>query len=100
MYLDRQRTANIKSKYKLSLEDLNNILEKQDHKCAICKIPVFRVDSPKHTNNTMVIDHCHTTNIVRGVLCSKCNRGLGHFNDDFKLITQAIKYLRRNSKRG
>lgn len=39
------------------------------------------------------IDHCHVTGKVRGILCHKCNTGLGYFNEDVELLKSAISYL-------
>ena len=47
----------------------------------------------------LVVDHCHKTNIIRGMLCNHCNRGLGHFRDDPKLLEFAKIYLLSNSKK-
>jgi len=43
------------------------------------------------------IDHCHNTGVARGILCRKCNLGLGHFRDNKKYLKMAIKYLKANS---
>lgn len=42
---------------------------------------------------SMHIDHCHVSGHIRGVLCSNCNRGLGHFKDSPKFLMNAIRYL-------
>ena len=48
----------------------------------------------------LVVDHNHKTNIVRGILCNHCNRGIGHFLDNESLLKSAIKYLIRTKKFG
>ena len=45
------------------------------------------------STHKLCIDHCHTTLNVRGILCSKCNTGLGMFNDNVDALVNAIKYL-------
>ena len=44
----------------------------------------------------MSVDHCHTTGKARGVLCTMCNRGLGHFKDNINSLKNAITYLNRH----
>lgn len=41
----------------------------------------------------LVVDHCHASGKIRGLLCDLCNRGIGHFNDSVELLYKAIKYL-------
>lgn len=49
------------------------------------------------SNDRLCIDHCHDTNIVRGILCSKCNTGIGMFYDNVNLVSMAVKYLVENN---
>ena len=71
--------------YKISVAEFNEILFKQNSKCAICKNDL---DMGKKT----CIDHCHNSKKVRGILCWSCNVGLGHFKDSPELLKQAAVY--------
>jgi hypothetical protein len=73
--------------YGLSSEQYSAMLEAQGGACAICKFTPGPGDRGHDT------DHIHGTKIVRGLLHSKCNRGLGHFKDDIAIIGKAIDYL-------
>lgn len=73
-------------KYKLSAEEHQALVEKQQGRCAICNRPV-----------KLMVDHDHLTGLVRGLLCTHCNRGLGSFYDNPNLLSKAINYLRRNT---
>ena len=42
----------------------------------------------------LAVDHCHKTGKIRGLLCNRCNRGIGFLQDDVNLLQQAIEYLR------
>ena len=47
----------------------------------------------KHTE-VWHIDHCHTTDEARGYICTNCNLGLGHFDDDISFLERAVAWLR------
>ena len=83
-------------KHKITLEERDAFLAKQDGKCAICGNPTeFKQKSERDCNigTDAVIDHCHTTLKIRGVLCGFCNTGLGAFKDNPFSLENAIKYL-------
>ena len=87
----RLRAWNRKKMSGFTQEDYEQKLIEQDGKCAICK-----TDNPGKMD--WCADHCHKTGHKRGLLCRKCNAGLGHFNDDPELITKAIEYLATYSR--
>lgn len=72
--------------YGMSEKDYTEMYLRQNGSCAIC----FE-SKPK-----LVVDHCHTTGQVRGLLCTPCNLGLGHFYDDEHRILSAHAYLHGN----
>src|ERR1017187_2342032 len=76
-----------KRKYGLSPEQFNAMLESQGGSCYICKF------IPGPEDEELDVDHIHGTNIIRGLLHRKCNRGLGFFKDDIVVIGKAIEYL-------
>lgn len=82
-----------KVKYNLTKEQYHEMLDKQNGKCAICgEVPKYK----RHNKTTtrLNIDHCHKTNKVRGLICFRCNSGLGMFKDNKMLLLSAIKYLK------
>lgn len=82
------RKSNIKAKYGITSEQYNYMFYTQHGLCAICGT------KPKHKRtNYLFIDHDHKTKQVRGLLCTKCNLGIGQFNDSAGLLERAAKYL-------
>jgi hypothetical protein len=69
------------------------IINNHEGLCDIC-----RTDTPGYGRKALCIDHDHNTGIVRGMLCQKCNIGLGNFNDDPNLLIKAILYLKKSLK--
>ena len=88
-----KRDIIIRKQYGITLEEYNNMLEAQDYKCAICG------NEDEIEGRRLAIDHCHSTGNVRGLLCGKCNRGLGLFYDNQELLKQAIQYLENSLAR-
>lgn len=89
----RKYKAFMKKRYGITYEEYEKLLKEQNNKCAICGSE----DAQSiRTSGKLFIDHCHTTNRVRGLLCSKCNYALGQFNDNVSLLQSAINYLNTN----
>lgn len=80
-------------RYGLTDEMFNALLAKQDYKCAICPTSLCDNGEGRNDNNRLQVDHCHKTGAIRGLLCGRCNTGLGRFCDDPALLRGAIKYL-------
>jgi recombination endonuclease VII len=80
-----KRTGCTPEQYAQALIDQNNL-------CLICSLPFVG-------NKGLLMpcaDHDHATMVFRGLLHQKCNRGLGHFNDDIRLLANAIEYLNKH----
>lgn len=80
----------LKRRYGITAEQYADMMEAQNHRCAICYIKY----DPNGRN--FAVDHDHETKQVRGLLCSSCNMGLGHFKDKPELLEKAIEYLRQH----
>ena len=78
--------ATLKMKFNMTIDDYNALLIKQNNVCAICM-------QVCQSGRRLCVDHCHVTGKVRGLLCHKCNVGIGLLNDDKNLLSNAIKYL-------
>lgn len=83
------------AKYKITTKDYEELVKTFGNVCGICGKP-----AEDNKNKTLCIDHCHTTNEVRGLLCNSCNLALGLLNDDIKTLESAIKYLQKKSPLG
>ena len=77
----------LKSKYGLTLEAYDAMLEIQEGCCAIC----FK--SEEDFSQKLSVDHCHKTGNVRGLLCKQCNLGIGNLKDSLLLLRNATEYL-------
>jgi hypothetical protein len=60
----------------------------QGGRCAICG----------ETPERLVVDHCHASGMVRGLLCQSCNFGIGHLRDSVERLQSAIQYLKRDNE--
>ena len=82
----------LKTSYNLTKEEYKILLEKQNHKCAICS-----VDEVNAIKGKLYVDHCHTTGKVRGLLCHHCNTGIGMLKDSTNILALAISYLNKDN---
>ena len=81
---------NLKRKYNITEKQWDELYNKQNGCCAICKKPESEL------KKILGVDHNHKTGKVRGLLCDNCNKGLGCFKDDKDIINNASNYLKEN----
>lgn len=93
----KERARKLKNKFNLNPEQYNTILQEQKGICAICTNPP---ESQKRERNrgVLMVDHNHSTGINRGLLCRRCNGGIGLFKDNISLLIKAINYLTKHEK--
>jgi hypothetical protein len=91
---EKVRDVQLNRTFGITLEEYNELLNKQNGVCSICG------DPPTIDQKKFSIDHDHITGKIRGILCRGCNVGIGHFKDDPELLRKAINYIKnfRNSQ--
>lgn len=79
-----QKSYNLRYNYGLSIAEYHQLLARASNCCEICGV-----------DDDLAVDHCHTTKRIRGILCRKCNSGLGFLGDTVERLEKAFKYLRK-----
>jgi len=88
---DKVKDSQLMSVYGITLAERDSMFEEQDGECAICKREMVRDRGP--AENHCCIDHDHDSGKVRGLLCLKCNTGIGMLKDNPKVLRAAADYL-------
>lgn len=87
-HYSRNATANARlRRFGIDQEAFDFLLELQEYKCHLCKSEI---------GASADTDHDHDNNRVRGLLCRRCNQGLGLFKDNTKVLLRAADYIKRN----
>lgn len=89
---DAEFKSRLKRKYNITFEMYIEMFNKQGGVCYLCGEQEIAKKS-NGESRWLAVDHCHTTGVVRKLLCTKCNNGLGQFNDNVELLQKAINYL-------
>lgn len=76
------------AQFGITKAEYERLLEAQGGVCAICG-----GTEPGYGFTRLLIDHNHTTNALRGLLCAACNTGLGNFREDLSRLRVALTYL-------
>lgn len=81
--------------FKVTPEYLTGFVESKNHECGICGIPEEEAKkaNKKTKHYGLYIDHNHSNNALRGILCHNCNLVIGHAKDSIDILRKAIDYL-------
>ena len=85
-----ERERHLKRKYGVTLVEYARMLTAQGDACAICC---------RRQERAFDVDHDHLTQAVRGLLCTNCNRMIGHSADSPERLEAAAEYLRASSRK-
>ena len=91
--LSRVRNKHLAYKYGITAEDYEAMWVAQAGLCRICQQPESRIDVRTGKVNLLAVDHDAQTGRVRGLLCSRCNRAIGLFEEQPALLSSAAAYL-------
>lgn len=86
----KEREANLRANYGMTIHDFDVMLAEQDGRCAICMTP--------NPQRKWHVDHCHDSGEVRGILCNLCNVAIGAFKENPDAIAMSLIYLRPRGK--
>ena len=81
--------ARLRWKYRLTADEYARLMARAGGRCELCGVDI---------SEGQRIDHCHETGLVRGILCHRCNIGLGWFDDDPARLLAAHLYLKATGK--
>ena len=81
------KAEKLKLRYGLTYDAWEELRESENFACMICGI------TEEEIGRVLDVDHCHTSNKVRGVLCNHCNAMLGHARDNVEVLKAGIEYL-------
>jgi hypothetical protein len=88
---EHTRDLALRRLFGITLEEYKAILAAQGHKCPVCLKPLSGISNP--------VDHDHKTGVVRGILCTYCNRRRVAQHTDWEIVYRMYKYLKDNPAR-
>ncbi len=90
------RSLNYKYNFGLSLEEYEIKLKVQNYVCAICEQPETVTYKDTGVVKNLAVDHCHITNKIRDLLCSKCNLFVGKLEDNIAILNKFTNYIEKH----
>ncbi|WP_433359338.1 endonuclease VII domain-containing protein [Actinoplanes sp. CA-142083] len=104
-----RRADNLRHKYGLLPEEYDALRAAQEYRCQICGVHEDDIEAPRTGRPRsdgspategvrLVVDHCHRTGRVRGLLCAGCNVMIGNAADSPEILLAAAAYLSRDAE--
>jgi hypothetical protein len=93
------RRGHLRRTYGLTEAQYHAMVVAQGGVCAICFKPEAATHFRTGTSQSLAVDHDHSSNRVRALLCTRCNKALGQFEDNIATLHSAIAYLTRFSEK-
>lgn len=91
-YPEKYRDSRLRATFGITALHYDQMLAEQNGCCACCGV------SQDSLNRKLAVDHCHDTDMVRGLLCSNCNLALGQVGDNIEVLQNMIAYLRKHQE--
>jgi hypothetical protein len=93
----RYKDSQLRKSFGITKDQYDQMLKDQNHVCAICE----KTERVMHKGRPrdLAVDHCHETGVIRGLLCSDCNSGLGWFSDNITLLHEAATYVEHHARK-
>ena len=91
----KQKDYDLRRRKGINLAQYQTMLQEQNNRCAICNEEAGTTGTGSKSVGSLAVDHCHVTQVVRGLLCTNCNLGLGSFRDKPELLRAAANYIAR-----
>lgn len=97
-YPDRVKSYVLKKSYGITIEQYLDMFDAQGGLCKICRKPErARAGLGGSHARDLAVDHCHKTGRVRGLLCTRCNHAVGHYEEHPEVFNLIVKYLQEPS---
>lgn len=80
--------VHLKRRFGVSREWYEKTISLQNNKCAICGS-----EQPGNKKLHFMVDHCHRTGKVRGLLCGQCNYAIERLESQSNWADKATRYL-------
>lgn len=84
--VSKRKEYYFRTTYSLTIEELEQMKAEQANKCLCCE-----------EEKPLVVDHCHSTGRIRGLLCSTCNQAIGSAYENTNTLRNMITYLERQT---